>query len=123
MTNHATPEERDAHADRLKLADQKWAELQPTHYENADDTAKWYWTVGFVAGLKEANTVTGEPTRSDTRRCEICGGNDGVAVRVLMTGDRRVPICSPCFQVWYEFNLITPETILAKRRELETANE
>lgn len=53
MSNNATPEERAQHAVRLKMADDKWAELvADEHYEDATDIHKWYWTLGFTHGLQ-----------------------------------------------------------------------
>ena len=59
---------------------------------------------------------------TDEPRCEICNGDDNLGYRPIMTGHRQTAICSPCFRVWYEFDLITPEAITNKRRELEAAN-
>lgn len=55
MNEHATPEERAQHAVRLKMADDKWAELvADEHYENATDGHKWYWKTGFIHGMRAA---------------------------------------------------------------------
>lgn len=59
MSKPATPEERAQHAVRLKMADDKWAELVAAgEYENADSTgpaqAQWYWTTGFIHGMRAA---------------------------------------------------------------------
>ena len=57
MSKPATPEERAQHAVRLKMADDKWAELVAAgEYENADSSgpAQWYWTIGFIHGMRAA---------------------------------------------------------------------
>lgn len=37
------------------MADDKWAELvADEHYEDAADIHKWYWTTGFIHGMRAA---------------------------------------------------------------------
>lgn len=82
MRERATPEARAQHAVRLKMADDKWAELvADEHYEDAADIHKWYWTVGFTHGLREAQAEIDKLREAICRLADqdatlsVCNGN------------------------------------------------
>ena len=99
MSDHATPEERAQHAERLKLADDKWAELvAAAHYEDAADIHKWYWTVGFTHGLREAQAEINKLREAICRLADqdatlsVCAGNVTVTMDAPLTDAEREAI-------------------------------
>ncbi len=99
MSEPTTPEERAQHAVRLKMADDKWAELVAAgEYEEAADIHKWYWTVGFTRGLREAQAEI-ERLRLAIRRLaeqdatlSVVGGNVIVEMDATLTDAERVSV-------------------------------
>lgn len=99
MSEPATPEERAQHAVRLKMADDKWAALvADEHYEDAADIHKWYWTVGFTHGLREAQAEIDKLREAICRLADqdatlsVCDGNVTVTVDATLTDAEREAI-------------------------------
>ena len=52
--------------------------------------------------------------------CEVCGTVKDLRVAPMMDGRRRddpaaPTICSACYQVWYEYDAVTPAQIMSVR--------
>lgn len=90
FSRETTPEARRQHEENLKLADKKWSELRAEeHYENAISVAQWYWTEGFLWGLKIAraeNNVLQKSKNDDT--AISCVAGDNTIEKLCSTVDR-----------------------------------
>lgn len=107
MSKPATPEERAQHAVRLKMADDKWAELVAAgEYENADSSgpAQWYWTIGFTHGMRaaepEINTMREAICRlaDQDATLSVCNGNVTIdcstEVKLELTEEQRAVLAA-----------------------------
>lgn len=100
MSKPATPEERAQHAVRLKMADDKWAELVANeHYENAGSGHHWYWSQGFIWGMRAAEPEI-NMMRDAIRRLadqdatlSVCNGNVTIdcstEIKLELTDEQR----------------------------------